>query len=461
MIQIKRVASALMAIVLTASIAGCSSPSGTGASSASVTSAPASSAAASSSASDGKVATVSMLTFTDWYKDGWKALENYINQNSAQLGFKLDIQKIAGGSQGEDVVKARFATGDLPDIIQSYGAKWIDTQVNGLDKMVDMGTLPSESEYDSKVLQEGGYLYKGKLYGMPIDTTNLLGVFYNKKVFQKAGITEVPKSWSAFLADCAKIKAAGKTPLYYSGKDSWTLQCFTHFGFNKEVFDSKETYTQFWDKMNTNKRHYADCKNFANAIKLSKDMIDKGYVNSTYLSDTYDMAQTALAKGDAGMYVNATWVIDEITSKYPNAVADIGAFPLPLYDDAENYTDSSLPGAIGITTSCKNVEAAKKAIDFISSSKGQQIYASAQPGIYLNKKVSVKLPAATQDLADVMKAGKEIALWQGTGNNYGYGAYDKFLQDYYVGDKTVEAVLKAMDDETAKNAVAANDPNWK
>ena len=53
-----------------------------------------------------------------------------------------------------------------------------------------------------------------------------------------------------------------------------------------------------------------------------------------------------------------------------------------------------------------------------------------------------------------------MASWQGTGNNYGYGSYDKYVQDYYVGSKTVEQVLAAMDEETAKNAVAANDPNW-
>ena len=114
------------------------------------------------------------------------------------------------------------------------------------------------------------------------------------------------------------------------------------------------------------------------------------------------------------MYVNATWVVDEIASKYPEAVENIGAFVLPLYEDTENYTDSSLPGAIGITTACKDVEAAKRAVDFISSSKAQQIYADAQPGIYLNKNVKAELSPAHQDLVDVMQAGKAMALWQGT-----------------------------------------------
>ncbi|MEK4237313.1 MULTISPECIES: ABC transporter substrate-binding protein [Paenibacillus] len=407
------------------------------------------------------VKTVTVLTFTEWYKDGWKALESYVNENSQELGFKLDIQKIAGGSQGEDVVKARFATGDLPDIIQTYGAKWIDTQVNALDKIVDMGSLSSESEYDAATLEEGGYRYDGKLYGMPIDTTNLLGVFYNKKVFEEAGITEIPTNWEQFLAASEKIKTIKKIPLYYSGKDAWTLQSFTHFGFNKEVFESGKSYSQFWGEMNTNKRNYAENKHFADAIAKSKEMIDKGYVNETYLSDTYDMAQTALAQGDAGMYVNATWVIDEISSKYPDAVQDIGAFALPLYNESENFTDSSLPASLHITTSAKDVDTAKKVIDFISSTKGQQIYADAQTGIYINKNVKVNLSPGHQDLLNLMKEGKSIALWQGTGNNYGYGSYDKFLQDYYVGSKTVDQVLQSMDEETTRNATAAQDPNWK
>ena len=389
-----------------------------------------------------------------------KHYESYINANPDELGFKLDIQQIAGGSEGEEVVKARFATGDLPDIIQSYGAKWIDTQVNGLDKMVDMGSLNSEAEYDAATLEEGGYRYQGKLYGMPMDTTNLLGVFYNKAVFDEAGVTNVPTNWAEFEAACEKVKAVGKVPLYYSGSDSWTLQCFTHFGFNKDVFDSGLSYSEFWNEMNTNKRQYTDSSNFAGAITCSKEVIEKGYVQETYLSDTYDMAQTALAKGEAAMYINATWVVDEIASKYPDAVEGIGAFPLPLYEDKENYTDSSLPGAIGITTACKDVDTAKLAIDFISSAKAQQIYADAQPGIYLNKNITAQLSAAHQDLVDVMKAGKAMALWQGSGNNYGYGAYDKYVQDYYVGSKTIEQVLTAMDEETAKNAIAANDPNW-
>lgn len=172
--KLKRIISAALCAALAASMAACGAPADTSASTPVQQS-----VSVSVPAAPTEVPTLTMLTFTEWYKDGWKALENYINENSDELGFKLDIQQIAGGSEGEEVVKARFATGDLPDIIQSYGAKWIDTQVNALDKMVDMGSLASEAEYDAATLEEGGYRYNGKLYGMPMDTTNLLGCFYN------------------------------------------------------------------------------------------------------------------------------------------------------------------------------------------------------------------------------------------------------------------------------------------
>ena len=115
--KLKRIISAALCAALATSMAACGAPADTSASTPVQQS-----VSVSVPAAPTEVPTLTMLTFTEWYKDGWKALENYINENSDELGFKLDIQQIAGGSEGEEVVKARFATGDLPDIIQSYGA---------------------------------------------------------------------------------------------------------------------------------------------------------------------------------------------------------------------------------------------------------------------------------------------------------------------------------------------------
>ena len=210
--------------------------------------------------------------------------------------------------------------------------------------------------------------------------------------------------------------------------------------------------------MNTNKRHYSDAVNFKNAIIMSKDMVEKGYVNSSFLSDTYDMAQTALAEGTAGMYCNGTWVYDEIASKYPESADKIGSFILPLYK--KNYTCSSMPGSVVMTSACKDQELGEKVLNFLASSTAQQIYATAQPGIYLNQKVSCELPEAYRTLYDEMLKGNSMGVWQ-NGNVYSYGDYHIHVQDYLAGGIDIDKVISLLDSDTADNAKTAGDSNWK
>src|ERR1700722_15757931 len=50
--------------------------------------------------------------------------------------------------------------------------------------------------------------YNGKQYGMPW-TTSSRTLFYNKKLFSKAGIKSAPTTWASIEADAAKIKKLG------------------------------------------------------------------------------------------------------------------------------------------------------------------------------------------------------------------------------------------------------------
>ena len=51
--------------------------------------------------------------------------------------------------------------------------------------------------------------YKGTQYGIPF-TTSSRTLFYNKKLFQQAGIQSAPQTWADVKADALKIKALGK-----------------------------------------------------------------------------------------------------------------------------------------------------------------------------------------------------------------------------------------------------------
>lgn len=411
------------------------------------------------SSKDGvEVKTLSVLMYTDWYKAGWQALEQYINDNSAELGFKLEISKIQGGSQGDQVLQTKFATDDLPDIIQVYKPQWVESYANGLDKLVDLTGLECVSEYDKKAL-DGTFQYNGKLYAVPVDSVVLSGVFYNKKVFEKAGV-EIPQTWDEFLTVCEKIKAEGVTPVYYSGKDAWSVQPPTISGLINDAAEKGTDTFGLMEQINTNKLKYKDCTNFVDSIQRTKDLIDLGYVNETYLSDTVDNAHQALANGQCAMYINGTWCADNINKKFPDKIDDIGAFALPT-PDGDNYINMFTPYSLALTTKCKDAELGKKALNFIASQKAQQIYADAQPGVYLNKNVTSDIPKATADLKKIMDSGKSMTDWEEI-NKYSYGNLSEPLLNFYTGMlKNSSEVAQTLDSETERNAKAQGDTNWK
>src|SRR6185295_1644532 len=63
----------------------------------------------------------------------------------------------------------------------------------------------------------------GKLYGVPFGGATGGGILYNKAVYSKLGL-QVPKTWADFMANNAKIKAAGVAPIVQTYQDTWTSQ---------------------------------------------------------------------------------------------------------------------------------------------------------------------------------------------------------------------------------------------
>ena len=70
-----------------------------------------------------------------------------------------------------------------------------------------------------------------ELYGAPITGSTGGGILYNRKVYEKLGL-QVPKTWAEFMANNAKIKAAGIDPVIQTYQDTWTSQLFVLADFH-------------------------------------------------------------------------------------------------------------------------------------------------------------------------------------------------------------------------------------
>ena len=152
----------------------------------------------------------------DPLKTIWKnAADQYM---AAHPNVKIKITVLEN-----EAFKAKLTTnmqaGKPPDIFQSWGGGTLKEQADaGLVKDITEPTKP----WIGTLNDAGVGLYKigDKQYGIPYNL-GLVGVWYNKKLFKKAGIDGPPTSWNEFLGDIHKLKSAGITPIAVGEKDKW------------------------------------------------------------------------------------------------------------------------------------------------------------------------------------------------------------------------------------------------
>lgn len=114
-------------------------------------------------------------------------------------------------------------SGEPPDIFQSWGGGVMNAYATaGLLKDItadlDGNGGAWRNTFSPGAL--GVYAYKEKNYGVPWDM-GMVGFWYNKALFTKAGISNPPATWTELLDDVNKLKSAGITPIAVGEGDKW------------------------------------------------------------------------------------------------------------------------------------------------------------------------------------------------------------------------------------------------
>lgn len=119
----------------------------------------------------------------------------------------------------KDALAPRLQAGDVPDLFQSWGGGGLIEQVEaGLVKDITADVAPWIGDLNAGAVSM--YQVDGKQYGIPFDL-GMVGFWYNKDLFEQAGITAVPTTWDDFLSAVDKLKAAGITPIALGEGDKW------------------------------------------------------------------------------------------------------------------------------------------------------------------------------------------------------------------------------------------------
>lgn len=397
---------------------------------------------------------ISVMCHASWAtSEGELAQIEYVEE---ALNVSLEFEKVPDGSEGEQIIQTRYASGEVPDILLWQPASYVKGRMD-LSNFTDVSG-EWQQYYDEASIATPSYTQDGTLYGAPWGDATLYGMCYNKQVFEDNGL-EIPTTWDELYAICDKLKDTDITPVYYSGADAWTLQIMALDGFGQAA--NGQDFDEFINKMDTNQMKWTDLTVAQDMLDREKDLVDKGYVQETYLSDTYQDAVTALIDGSAAMYPHATWIAPVITEADPSALENIGFFPLPSEDGSRVVTMAN-PNAMYVSAKGENVDLAKEVVNCLASKEALTAKYQALEGIpFIKGLEGIELTGINKDGMDLMAEDGVCISSPIDFTKYTKGPLETYIQEMLVGDKTSADVLSALDADFEKQAKDAGDENWK
>ena len=152
------------------------------------------------------------------------------------------LEQRPGGTEGDNLVKTKLATGDMNDIF-FYNSGSLLQALHPTDTLVDLSKEAFIGNIAESFLPTVSA--DGGIYGVPTGTALGGGILYNKKVFADHGL-KVPTTWAEFAANNDALKAAGVAAVGQTYKDTWTSQLFVladYYNVQAAVPDFATQYT--------------------------------------------------------------------------------------------------------------------------------------------------------------------------------------------------------------------------
>ncbi|MCM3160800.1 ABC transporter substrate-binding protein [Metabacillus litoralis] len=353
----------------------------------------------STTSGDGeKQETLSILIDNQTQVDGIKAIAEAFEE---KYNIKTEFETRPGGSEGDNLVKTRLATGEMTDLI-FYNSGSLLQALNPEQNFVDLTNEP----YMEKILDDfkGSVSVDDKVYGIPATPTQAGGWLYNKKVYEELGLS-IPKTWNELMENNEKIKAAGKTPVIGAFKDTWTSQLI----LLSDNYNVLAQNPNFPEELTANKAKFATTPEALRSFEKLEEVYEKGYFNEDFLATTYDAGMKMLAEGTGAHYPMLTQSLTVLATNFPDQIQDIGFFAQPSDNADQNGITIWMPMAIYLNKNSEHIDAAKKWMEFYVSQEGVNLYTS---------KVKPEGPFAiegTELPEDVYPAVKDMAQYFDSG----------------------------------------------
>jgi raffinose/stachyose/melibiose transport system substrate-binding protein len=282
----------------------------------------------------------------------------------------------------------------------------------------------------------------GKTYMYSSGVTPI-GAIYNKRVLAEAGVSAPPKTWSALLAVCEKVKAAGKTCIALGNQTPWITQLIPYAIAPSTAFKDDPNLAQ---DMLDGRKSFAH-SGWRTVYERYLELDRKGDFNRSPNGTTFEQQQALVARGEAAMAVQVTTVAIGIRAAAKDK-ADIATFPFPAADDeADLKIAAGVSAGLGANAKGRHLAEAERFIDWLAQPEQMATYAIANQSIPLVGAERAQLSDIAKPFAPYIASGRTVPFMdQQWPNAKVQPAHFAGIQDLFAGKTDIDGLLARLDE---------------
>jgi raffinose/stachyose/melibiose transport system substrate-binding protein len=287
---------------------------------------------------------------------------------------------------------------DIERVAQTWGNYLLP-----LDSYVSMaypttGGKPYNEMVNKTLLDLARQLGSGSIKNIPYQPMAYV-TMYNKDLFSKAGITSLPKNWDEMLAACAKLKAIGVAGITV---DDAYMACLFGYTIDRIAgLDAAMAMVRNNDFSNPAVLEFG---------RIWENMARNGYISPSAAANVWPSGQIQdFAAGKAAMYLNGTWLPNEIKGNAPSM--KWGSFAWPAINPNGDGINANNFGAqsFGINKNTRYPEEAFRFVVYLTTGYWDNTLAAESLGIPMAN--DSKWPDALAEAKTVVDATTKRLPW--------------------------------------------------
>lgn len=376
--------------------------------------------------------TISLLS---WYTE--EQLGEFISAfEEENPGVTIDVQFVPPVQQYVDKFSVLVASGQMTDMFYTGAENKQDIFEKGLAE--DLSYMEIFNRIDKNT--SATYGNNGEIYAYSPDAW-IGGLFYNKAIFEEAGIDKIPETWDEFIDCCKKLKDYGVEPYldYADGVHGLAQSLYQCMVISKEP----DADVQINEGNSTFVEKYTEPLTI-----WYNDMISSGLYSQVSLGLNSEQLTDMFVNGEVAMMYGGPWDVATIENSNPDLDYDI-------FGLSDKEGNSVLGGAVGvglsISTSSDKKEECRAFIEFMARDENILKWQKLTNNVIIVDGVDYSMDTVFEKFKEDAIEGNFYLppiVWKNSA-----GIYKEFLtgiQDAITGADTIENIPVRMDEKQAE-----------